>query len=74
MCVRVCVLFREEHNQRKINDLVTQAKAKMAKGDKKGTLRCTQDFRNNSSFIMTWGVMYFDLAATTKNVFFIAIP
>jgi len=38
MCVRVCVLFREEHNQRKINDLVTQAKAKMAKGDKKGAL------------------------------------
>lgn len=29
---------REEHNQRKIDDLVTQAKAKMAKGDKKGAL------------------------------------
>lgn len=28
--------FREEHTQRKIDKLVADAKAKMAKGDKKG--------------------------------------
>jgi len=29
-------VFREEHTQRKIDKMIVEAKAKMAKGDKKG--------------------------------------
>jgi hypothetical protein len=39
------LLFREEHIARKMEQMVQEAKAKMAKGDKKGK-SCVKDFED----------------------------